>query len=77
MSGFDDDAKAAEELVFAIRPLLAGKPAQVQGAALVELVAMFIAGHIAPGSFQATEIARNEVLGHFVETVRELIPFSK
>lgn len=35
-----------DALVERIRPLLAGHPPEVQGAALADLVAIFIAGHI-------------------------------
>ncbi|WP_166304372.1 hypothetical protein [Bradyrhizobium sp. 2S1] len=38
----------ADELVDAIRPLLAGKNPEVQGATIAQLLAIFIAGHAPP-----------------------------
>lgn len=39
------DVHDVEPLVERIKPLLAGKPPELQGAVLAELLAMFIAGH--------------------------------
>jgi hypothetical protein len=65
----DPDAIAirqSTELVETIRAILRGKPPDVQGAVLLELLAMFIAGH-APS-------LREEMLALHIETVRELVP---
>jgi hypothetical protein len=48
-----------------IRPLLAGRSPEIQGAILAELLATFLAGHH-PG-------LRDEILTLHVEKVRELI----
>jgi hypothetical protein len=58
--------RRAAELVETIKPLLAGHPPQVVGAALGELVAMLIAGH-APS-------LRAEARQRFVEMVDDLVP---
>jgi hypothetical protein len=56
----------SDALVEAIRPILAGQPVDVQGAVLLELLAMFIAGH-APD-------LREEILALHIKVVRELVP---
>jgi len=54
------------ELVKEIGAILAGKPVDVQGAVLVELLAMFIGGHAPP--------IREEILELHVATVRAIVP---
>lgn len=44
MTATSDDATAVDTLVDTIKPLLAGKPPQVQGVALVELVTIWLLG---------------------------------
>jgi hypothetical protein len=68
-----DDAKEVFELVKAIRPLLTGKPAQVQSAALADLLAMWLAGHVIRGDQEATERLREQVLEMHLVGVRALI----
>jgi hypothetical protein len=65
-------AQAAEvaALFQRICPLLAGHSPEVQGAALADLLALFLAGYQGPG---AAEV-REELLALHVETVRGLIP---
>lgn len=60
------DPSAIEPLVQAIRPLLAGKHAAVQGATLADLLAIWLAGH-------PPEV-REEMLAMHVAEVRNLIP---
>ena len=43
------ELRAVRKLVQRIRPLLAGRAAQMQGAVLADLLAIWIAGHIVPG----------------------------
>lgn len=57
-----------------IRPLLAGKPAEVQGAALADLLAMWLAGHIMPDDPEGTRELRETILAGHIDAVRELIP---
>jgi hypothetical protein len=75
MSGGSIDDIAA--LVDATRPLFAGNDPDVQGAALADLVAIWIAGHIVPDDPQATEAMRGKFLELHVETVRRLIPVNE
>ena len=60
------DIHLAAEMVAEISKILAHKSPSVQGAALVELAAIFIAGH-------APEL-RAAALRLFVETVQSLVP---
>jgi hypothetical protein len=66
------------EEVFAIvqrvRPLLAGKPPQIQGAVLADLTATFIGGYGVVGNAEATDVLRDELLKMHVDTVKRLIP---
>jgi hypothetical protein len=69
-----DYATEVMRLVEEIKPLLAGKSAFVQGAALADLLAIFLAGHIAPGNQAATNQLREDILTMHIEKVRELVP---
>ena len=62
-----------DRLVYAIMPLLAGKPVPVQGAALADLLSIWLAGHLA-ATPAATERWRAELLEHHLSVVRRLIP---
>jgi hypothetical protein len=62
-------AKRAEALSHAIRPLLQGQGADAQGAALADLVSMWIASH-------HPEL-RDGVLRAWVDVVQKLIPESE
>jgi hypothetical protein len=56
-----------------IREMLAGKPPEVTGAILADLLAMYLAGHIGDGD-ETTEGLRELMLQVHVEAVRKLIP---
>lgn len=58
--------KEVETLVDEIRPLLAGNDPSLQGAALGDLVAIYIAGH--------HPAIREEVLTAFIALVRGMVP---
>jgi hypothetical protein len=62
-------ADRSEELVESIRPLLAGQGPVVQGAALADLVSMWIAGH--------NPASRDEALNDWLELVRNLVPINE
>jgi hypothetical protein len=62
----DAEALRARVLANALKPLLAGHGGGIQGAALVELVALHLAGH--------PPQVREQMLALHVETVRELVP---
>jgi hypothetical protein len=59
----------ALELAAEIRPLLAGKPPEIQATALADLVSMFIVGH-------APEI-REEAIAMFFQAVMALVPINE
>ncbi len=65
-----------ETLVERIRPLLAGRSPETQGAALADLVAIWLAGHIVQGNPAATDELREEMLEAHTAVVRELIPIN-
>jgi hypothetical protein len=73
------DMSEADEvvaLVAAVRPLLVGKAKEVQGAALADLVSIWLAGHVVRGDQKATDRWRKDILAMHVETVRLLIPIN-
>lgn len=65
----DNTVREIEKAVSAIKPLLAGREPEVQGAIMCELLAIWLAGH-AP-------IIRDAVLETHVKLVREMIPISE
>ena len=75
-----DEARAHVKEVMAlverVRPLFAGRAPDVQGAALAELLAVWLAGHVVPGDPEGTERARSELLQQHLFTVRELVPIN-
>jgi hypothetical protein len=60
----------------ACHPILAGEPNSIQSAALVDLVASHIAGHVVPGNPKQTAILRAELLDLFMDAVKQLIPIA-
>ena len=74
MSSFSDAADAAEALAKACYPILAGQGFLVQGAALAELVARHLAGHVLLGDPNKTKQLRADILKEFVRTVEALVP---
>jgi hypothetical protein len=69
------DAADVEALVAAVSPLFVGKPAEVQGAALADLLALWLAGHVTPDP-KTTRQVQEEVLEMHMTTVRLLIPIN-
>jgi len=61
-----DPAKAALELARKLRPALAGESGGVQGAALAELLSIWLAGH-------PPEL-RERLLTMHIDHVRQLVP---
>jgi hypothetical protein len=62
-------AKGALEISDRIKPLLAGKGADVQGAVLADLLSIWLAGHPAE--------MREEILAMHIEYVCQLVPASE
>jgi hemerythrin len=68
------EARRAQELVEAIKPILAGEAPHIQGAALADLLAMWLAGHVAVGDPEASQAMRETLLTAHIEAVRDLVP---
>ena len=68
-----EQATEVMALVHAIRPLLAGRSPEVQGAVLADLLAMWLAGHVMLGDPKATKRMRDETLEVHLKGVRALI----
>jgi hypothetical protein len=62
------------DLVEAIRSILAGYPAPIQGAVLADCLAIWLAGHHVPGEKEATRKLRADLLAMHCSTVRQLVP---
>ena len=59
-------------IVAQIKPLLAGKSPEVQGAVLADCLAIWLAGHQAAGGAAATRKLRAELLAEHCFAVRHL-----
>ena len=73
MSGLREDANKVHELVDAIRPLLAGNKAEVAGAALADLLAMWLASHVNTDDEDETRRIREVLLNAHIAAARALI----
>jgi hypothetical protein len=65
-------AEEIAPIVESIRPLLAGKPPELQGAVLADLLAIWLAGHHVAGDEDATRKIRAELLAEHCFAVRQL-----
>jgi hypothetical protein len=68
-------AQVSEEvflIVQDIRPILAGRAPQVQGAVLAELLSLWLASHWLPGEKDRTEELRASLLTTYCALVRKL-----
>lgn len=70
------EAGEAQRLVLAIGPMLAGRPSTTQGAVLADLLAIWLAGHVAVGDPEATAELREAMLAAHMKAVRLLIPIN-
>ena len=61
-------------LVERIRPLLAGQPPEIVGAALADLLAIWLASHVYRDLPETTAAMRDALLVAHVEKVRALVP---
>ena len=64
--------EAADALLDRIKPLLAGKPAELQGAVIADLAAIWLAGHRVAGDRAEGDRMREDLLALHTEHVREL-----
>jgi hypothetical protein len=69
-TGFGERADA---LVDRIAPILAGSDAELQGAVLADLTAIWIAGHRTPGDRADGDCMRESLMHMHVRHVRELV----
>ena len=68
------DLAEIDELAAAVGQVLAGRPASLQGAALADCLARWLAGHHVPGDAKATRRMRAEMLAMHCSLVRDLVP---
>ena len=66
-------SEAADALVDRIAPILAGSDAELQGAVLADLTAIWIAGHRTPGDRADGDCMRESLMHMHVRHVRELV----
>ena len=69
-----EQTKKAVRLARRCYPILAGVEPEIQGAALCDLVARHLAGHVAIGDEEATRALREAMLEVFIVAVRQVIP---
>ena len=65
--------KDVAALVERIKPLLAGKLPELQGAVLADLLAIWVAGHVIQDDAGATHKLRNFLLAEHFKVVRRLV----
>jgi acyl transferase domain-containing protein len=70
----DRDLAAVVELIERLQPQLGGLPPFVIGAALVELMATWLAGHVVIGDLEQTRMLREQLLSDWSAAVRKMIP---
>jgi hypothetical protein len=68
-----DFTEQVVELLARISPLLAGKPPEVIGATLADLLATYLAGHMGDGQ----DALREALLDAHLIAVRELVPVNE
>lgn len=70
-------AFTCEALSNAIKNVLTGFPAPIQGAVLANLTSLWLAGHRVVGDREATAAVRDDMLRRHVEAVCDMIPASE
>jgi hypothetical protein len=76
MQDAEKDADLALDLVQECSRHFAGKPSDVQGAALADLLALWLAGHVIVGNPRATERLRRKMLDMHLKTMWDLVPIN-
>ena len=69
----DKEVDQVQALVARISPILHGQDRQVQGAALADLLARWLAGHCVPDDRFQTILMRGRILHQHMKIVRDLI----
>jgi hypothetical protein len=67
-------ARAAGKLAKRCYPIFKGQDPDIQSAALCDLVARHLAGHVAIGDAEATAQMREMLLEAFIIAVKQLVP---
>jgi hypothetical protein len=76
MTTASEDADEAMALTRATSKLFAGKAADVQGAALADLLALWLAGHVVPGDPEGTQLVRDAILEMHLAAMWKLVPIN-
>ena len=76
MTTASDQAREAQALEKQLSRLLMGKDPGVQGAALANLLALWLAGHVVQGDPQATQALREAMLEVHLSAVWQLVPIN-
>jgi hypothetical protein len=69
----EDEVKEVQFIVKGAGALLMGKSPQVQGAALADLLAMWLAGHLILGDPKKTKRLREAMIAAHLKVVRDLV----
>jgi hypothetical protein len=75
MTASDEDVEAVLALVSAVKPFFVGESPQVQGAALADLTALWVAGHVTPDP-RKTHAYWERTLALHLEGIWKLIPIN-
>ena len=67
------ETREVAEAVDKIKPILAGRSADIQGAILADLLSMWVAGHFIPGDPRKTDELRRDVLAFHLSMIPTLI----
>ena len=73
----ESEIRQVAELIADARPVFAGRPAAIQGGALADLTAMWLAGHVMSGDRAGTIKLRQEILANHITMIRKLIEINE
>jgi hypothetical protein len=73
----DERILQVEQIVRRIKPILAHNPPDIVGAALADLLAIWLASHIVIDDLGETAAMRDRLIESHVAMVRELIPINE
>jgi hypothetical protein len=72
MSGAED----VEAIVEAVKPHFVGQPGDIVGAALADLLSLWLAGHVIPDDLQTSHRHQERLLKLHIKMVRALVPIN-
>ena len=70
----DGYSDVVASLVEEVRPFFAGKPPEMVGGALADLLAIWLASYVVRDNPSETAVLRDSLLAAHIEAVRELVP---